>query len=285
MATADSVKSKIAERAGEVALAGESPTIRDMLENPKMQAELRKALPEVMPPLRFARLVMTAVREQPLLLEADPLSLLASCLQCAQLGLEPGTKLGHAWLLPFRNNNKGIVEVNFILGYKGIINLAHRSEHIMSIEARTVYENDDFDYQYGIDERLHHKPVLNEPGESIAWYALARFKSGGHYWVVISPETVEAHRQRSASPNSPAWKNDYDQMGAKTAVRVAAPYLPLSAVAAEGIAADETAPQWEDFVKGNEDVIDVDASDDVDRCAECGEVEGEHRDDCSMKKA
>lgn len=292
MATAASVKDQLKTSQSQgVATADEPPTIRKLIEDPLMQAEIEKALPTAMTPKRFTRLLLTAVNSNPLLLQCNPRSLLASGMQCAQLGLEPNTPLGHCWLLPFRNHKKNIVEVQFILGYRGIIDLAHRSDHILSVEARTVHEHDAFDYQFGLNEKLDHVPVLTDPGEPIAYYGIARFTGGGHYWVVLSPATIEEHRARSSSPNSPAWKDDYDAMARKTAVRVMAPYLPLSAVAAEGIAADESTPVWEHFT-GADDVLNVDARDgeapaedepQVDRCAECGEVDGGHRDDCSMK--
>lgn len=290
MPTQTEIKDKMKKDA-ELERSGDAPkpkTIRQLLEDPKMQLEIQKALPNAVTPQRFTRLALTAVNSDPLLLQADSRTLLAACMQCAQLGLEPNTKIGQAWLLPFRNSRKGTIEVQFILGYRGIVDLAHRSEHIMSIEARSVYSNDDFDYAYGLEDHLHHKPPLTDRGEVIAFYAITRFKSGGHYWVVLSKEVVEEHRARSSSPNSPAWTNDYDAMGCKTCVRVSAPYLPLSPIVADAIAADESTPQWEQF-SGENDFIDVPSAegdenrpDDAGCCGECAEVDGGHRTDCSL---
>lgn len=293
MPTTDEIKKQLKQ---DVALAesGDKKTIRSLLENPRMQAEIAKALPTAMTAERFTRLVLTAVRANPMLLEAEAESLLAACMTCAQLGLEPATPLGHCWLLPFRDRKSGKVNVTFILGYKGIVLLAHRSDYIESLEARTVFENDEFEFEYGIDEKLRHRPVLNNPGEPVAYYALARFKGGGRYWVVISPETVAEHRARSASPNSPAWSDpsSFDAMARKTAIRVAAPYLPLSALAAQALAADDTTPQWAEYTTGvAEQAIDVPSSEQeapsasapdalVNVCEVCGAPDGNHEDGC-----
>lgn len=273
----------------------DKPTIRQLLLDPQYQDEIAKALPVAMTPERFTRLAVTAVKSSPLLLEAEPVTLLAGVMQCAQLGLEPNTPLQHCWLLPFRNTKKRIVEVQFVLGYRGIIDLAHRSEAILDIAARTVRENDEFEYEYGLDEKLSHKPKLkkSEAGAPIAYYCLANFRGGGHYYVVVDPEEIEEHRQKSKSPDSPAWKDNYDPMARKTTVRIASAYLPLSSLAAEAIAADESTPSWEQFTQPSpaEQFIDVPSSEGGDNedldpenhCSECGEVQGEHRDDCSKR--
>lgn len=290
MPTQDEIKAQLA---GQVERQqSDKPTIRQLLLDPQYQDEIAKALPVAMTPERFTRLAVTAVKSTPLLLEANPVTLLAGVMQCAQLGLEPNTPLQHCWLLPFRN--KGVVEVQFVLGYRGIIDLAHRSDSILDISARTVRENDEFEYEYGLDEKLRHKPMLKkkEAGEPIAYYCLANFRGGGHYFVVVDPDEIEEHRLKSKAPNSPAWKDNYDPMARKTTVRIASAYLPLSSIAAEAIAADESTPTWEQFTQpsAGESFIDVPSSEDDDndaevndRCPECGEVQGFHRDDCSKR--
>ena len=48
-------------------------------------------------------------------------------MQSAQLGLEPNTNLGHAYLIPYYDKNSGKKIVNLQLGYMGLLDLAHRS--------------------------------------------------------------------------------------------------------------------------------------------------------------
>lgn len=70
-------------------------------------------------------------------------------MQAAQLGVEPNTPLGQAYLIPYRNH--GQLECQFQLGYKGLIDLAYRSGEITSISAHEVCENDDFEYELSLD--------------------------------------------------------------------------------------------------------------------------------------
>ena len=82
-------------------------------------------------------IVMTELRKTPKLLECDAASLMGSIGQVAQLGLEVGGLLGHAYLIPYGR------ECQLVIGYKGLMELARRSGQIKSIEARAVFEGDD----------------------------------------------------------------------------------------------------------------------------------------------
>ena len=80
------------------------------------------------------------------------------------LGLEPNTPLGQAYLIPY--TVKGVPTVQFQIGYKGLIDLAYRSGEIESIQAHVVYENDSFDFNYGLEPKLMHKPCVGERGKA-----------------------------------------------------------------------------------------------------------------------
>ena len=73
------------------------------------------------------RSLANAARTTPKLLECDPMSLLGGLMSCAAMGLEPNTRSAIAYLIPFRNNRKGITEVQLIAGYKGYADMAFRS--------------------------------------------------------------------------------------------------------------------------------------------------------------
>lgn len=222
----------------DVVRAGGQPLVRDVLA--KQTDQLARALPNAMSVDRFLRLVLTELRTVNHLDECTVPSLLGSVMRCAQLGLEPGGPLGQCWILPFKDRG-GNYEATFVLGYKGIVQLAYRSERISSIFARAVCENDFFDYELGLSEdRLVHRPALDRPrGEPYAWYGLARFSGGGQYLNVVGKPEVEEHRKRSKSPNSPAWTNDFSAMACKTAIRMMAPFLPLTAETARAIECDD----------------------------------------------
>jgi recombination protein RecT len=216
------------------------PVVRDLIV--KQRDQLARALPNQLSVDRFLRLIATELRTVPNLELCTVPSLLGAVMHCAQLGVEPGGPLGMAWILPFKNNKSGQYEATFVLGYKGIIALAYRSDRIAAIVARAVKDGDQFDYELGLaEDRLVHRPRLDGPrGKSYAWYGVARIKGGGQLLTVMGRPEIEERRQRSKSPDSPAWRNDYDAMACKTVIRAMAPFLPLTAESARAIEEDET---------------------------------------------
>lgn len=217
---------------------GGPKTITDLIN--QQRTEIARALPKHMDADRLARIALTTMKTTPQLLECTPQSLLGALMLSAQTGMEPGP-LGHAYLVPRRN--KGVMECTWILGYKGIIELARRSGQIVSIEAREVCEADEFDYQYGLDEQLVHKPFMGgERGPIVAFWGLAKFKDGGHYFLVMSKADVDAAMQRSDAGKRGygPWVSDYAAMGRKTVIRRMAPFLPLSSEQAAVIGQDES---------------------------------------------
>ena len=93
----------------------------------QMQGEIKKALPSVMTPERFSRIVLSALSANRKLAETTPQSFLGAMMTAAQLGVEPNTPLGQAYLIPYWNGKAKVLECQFQLGYKGLIDLAYRS--------------------------------------------------------------------------------------------------------------------------------------------------------------
>jgi recombination protein RecT len=158
--------------------------------------QIEKALPSVMTPERFMRIAMTAVTQNPDLGNCTPGSFIGALLTAAQLGLEPNTPLGQAYLIPYYNSKNRTLDCQFQLGYRGMIALAHRSGELQNVEAHIVYENDEFEYELGLNPKLRHKPAMKNRGE-IAWvYAVYRLTSGGFGFEVMSVEDVNKHRDK-----------------------------------------------------------------------------------------
>ena len=130
-------------------LANRAPEQKTMQQYIKsMEGEIRKALPSVITPERFTRIVLSAISVNPKLGSCTPASFLGAMMTSAQLGLEVNTPLGQAYVLPY--SNKGVLEAQFQLGYKGLIDLAYRSGEVEVIQAHVVYENDEFECEYGL---------------------------------------------------------------------------------------------------------------------------------------
>jgi len=206
-----------------------------------MQPQIEKALPKMISVDRFTRIALTAVSSTPALAKCDPMSFVGALMTSAQLGLEPNTPLGQAYLIPFKNNKKGITECTFQLGYKGLIELAHRSGEMQSIEARCVYENDDFEFEYGLHGKLEHKPAMKDRGDLIAVYATYHLVNGGYGFEVMSVDDVKAHaRKFSKTSGFGPWVDNFDEMAKKTVLKKLLKYAPLKIEVMQAVAQDGT---------------------------------------------
>lgn len=206
-----------------------------------MEPAIKKALPSVITPERFTRMVLSALSSTPKLAECSPQSFLAAMMTAAQLGVEPNTALGQAYLLPYRNH--GQMECQFQLGYKGLIDLAYRSGEVSVIQAHTVYENDVFEYELGMDPKLRHVPAKADRGEAVAYYAMFKTKDGGYGFEVMSVDDVQRHAQRyskSYGSGSSPWRSNFDEMAKKTVLKRALKYAPLKSDFVRGVVQDET---------------------------------------------
>lgn len=211
----------LAQRANDaVAQQNEQPTVAQMLHD--LTPEIAKALPAHMTGERFSRIALTVFRQSKQLQQCDPMSFIGALMTCSQLGLEPGP-LGEAYMVPFGN------QVTFIPGYRGLLKLAYQSGKIQSIGAHVVREKDEFEFEYGLEEKLRHQPFMDGPrGEPVAVYAVAKYKDGGHHFIVMSMSAVEAVRKISRSANKGPWVDHWDAMARKTAIRQLIRWLPLS---------------------------------------------------------
>lgn len=236
--TASALKAAV----GQVPAKREKPTtINGFLETYK--SEIARALPRHMTADRMARIAITEFRKNPKLLECDPATLFGAVIQCAQLGLEPGGALGHAYLLPFNNRKRGTVDVQFIVGYRGMIDLARRSGQIISLEARVVHEADRFHVQLGLNADLQHEPAWDvaDRGQLKFVYAVAKLKDGGVQFEVMSRKEIDRVRASSKSANDGPWVSHYEEMAKKTVIRRLFKYLPVSIELANAVGLDEQA--------------------------------------------
>lgn len=204
--------------------------------------EFEKALPKMITPERFTRMAMTALTANATLRECTPPSFIGACLTAAQLGLEPNTPLGQAYLIPYKNyKNNGRLECQFQIGYKGLLDLAYRSGIFQTVMAQVVYENDDFTYEYGLEPKLCHKPAARDRGNMTYVYAVYKLNNGGYTFEVMSVEDVrDFAKKKSKSYSSGPWQTDFEMMAKKTVLKRLLKYAPLKTEQADGINADNT---------------------------------------------
>ena len=215
--------------------------------------QIATALPAGVNVDRVVRMVRTVVSTSDIIQKCTPRSVLGSVITMAQLGLEPGVT---AHLVPFYDSRNKVWNAQMIADYRGLMQLARRSGHISRITARVVREGDAFEYEEGAEPRLVHRPILGNPGQPIAVYAVAKWRDSGDTQFEVLPwSEVEKVRGQSlakikkdyARQYSP-WVTSEDEMARKTAIRRLCKYLPSSTEDAglqRAIVLDEAADRGE----------------------------------------
>ena len=231
MATVDNLKNQLQTKGENKPAKADSMTV--MLK--KMSKEIERALPAHINSERFQRVALTAFNGNPKLQACDPVSFIAAMMQSAQLGVEPNTPLGQAYLIPYGN------QVQFQISYKGLLELAQRSGQFKTIYAHPVYENDEFEVVYGLDQKLIHKPTFTNRGEVIGYYAVYKLLNGGESFFFMPKEDVLNHaKSKSKTFKSGPWQTDFDAMALKTVIKQLLKYAPLNVELAKTISNDES---------------------------------------------
>lgn len=258
-----------------------------------IQQEFKKIFPAVqsmvpkhMTPERLMRVSLAAISRTPKLAKCTPESLVGAVTACAVMGLEPNL-IGHAYLVPFWNNSLKANEAQFIIGYKGAIELIRRTGEVSKINAVDVYENDFFYYEYGDSERLIHVPlemveikaamdskfaeylkgypkyingIPTEKGKVVAHYATYKLKDGSSGFFAMTSEMALEHankfsksKDRSGKLFGP-WADHFDAMAKKTCIKEMIKYMPISIEIQEAFAKDEAVVKLNNNDTGMNDI-------------------------------
>ncbi len=153
-------------------------------------------------------------------------------IACHHLGLEIGD---HASLVPYGT------DLQLIIGPRGLIALMYRSGFVKSVEARSVFEGDEFDYELGSKKFIHHKKATNGRRDARISYAyfLAETTTGGAVQDVLTVEDIEFYRGFSKAPSGP-WFDNFEGMCRKTAIRRGAEFIPRSPLLSAALREDES---------------------------------------------
>lgn len=224
--------SLLAKKENSVATAKKPRTVVDLVQS--MQKQFEIALPKHINSERFVRIAITSIRQNPKLAKCSQESLLGALMTSAQLGLEPGI-LGQAYLIPYKDN------VQFQIGYKGMIELLRRSGQLSDIYACEIRKNDDFQITLGLHRDIKHNINFNEDrGEVVGYYAVAVLKDGANSFEFMTKKQVEEHRKKfSKAGNNSPWETDFDEMAKKTVIKKLLKYLPVSVEWLENVSKDE----------------------------------------------
>jgi recombination protein RecT len=201
------------------------------------------SLPLGMNAQQFGRYLLTAANTHPGLFECNRRSFIAAGVTCAQLGLVPNDPRGLAYLVPFKDNNRGGQKfVQVIIGYQGYMELSHRAD--VFPKATAVCKGDSFRYWLGIEEGIEHvRSETSDPDdydELTHTYAVAKVAEGQHLIEVLTRAQIEKLRKRYGQGNKKsAWETDTVAMAKKSAIRRLAKWLPKSTELALAASVDD----------------------------------------------
>ena len=201
----------------------------------RMESGIAKALPSMIGKDRFIRAAHSAISGSAELASCTQNSFIGALMNSAQLGLEPNTPLGQAYLIPYAG------KCQFQLGYKGMLELARRAG--VTVQVHEIKQNDKFDYQYGLNPDLKHTPILGDRGPTIGYYCIWKSKDGAFGIEVASKSDIEKFakdKSKSFRDGSGPWKTDFDAMAKKTVIKQALKYAPLSVELETALSADES---------------------------------------------
>lgn len=234
----------------------------------KMSDQIKTALPQTITGERMCRIAMTAISKNPKLAECSQNSFMGALLTSAQLGLECNTPLGQSYLLPFYNSKTKTLECEFQLGYQGLIDLCYRTKQYKTIQARIVYEGDDFTYEYGINENLIHRPK-EQSTKPIYVYAYYELINGAKSFEVMSWDAIMEYAKHYSMAVQKGWTSPWttapEEMAKKTLLKKVLKYAPKAVEVAEAISTDSSIVKTNVITDNgkvflDKDVIDVDFS-------------------------
>lgn len=200
------VKENTKERAG---------TIKTLLERDHIKSRFNEILKDRAP--QYVSSIITLVNNDDLLKKADPYTIITSAMIAATLDLPIERNLGYAYIIPYRNRDKGIYEANFQMGYKGLIQLALRTSQYKAINVTEIYEGELIEFN-----RLTENLIIDQEkrisDKVIGYAAYFELLNGFRKYVYWTVEDINKHKERF-SRNSNIWKNNFDAMAKKTVLK------------------------------------------------------------------
>ena len=184
-----------------------------------------------------------------------PMTVIQSALKAATFDLPIEPSLGYAYIVPFSNNKKTAdggwekrMEANFIIGYRGMIQLCLRTGAYSRIpDAVDVREGElvrydrltgDAEFNWIEDEDEREKlPIIGYAG-------YFRLKNGAEKTIYMTLKQIEAHekKNRKGQYQSKGWRDDFDSMARKTIIRRLCGKYGLMSI---------------DYQKGNADMVNL----------------------------
>lgn len=213
------------------------PSFSVAITTEKYQSMVNRSIRDPKEANRFISAITSAVAVNPALQECEPSTVLAGALLGNSLGLSPSPQLGQYYLVPFKNKAKfdrsgrmvkpESVDAQFVLGYKGYVQLALRSGYykhlnVIAVKAGELVRFDPLTEEVEIN--LNPDEMARENSASIGYLATFEYLNGFRKTIYWSRDKMEAHALRyskgyAAKKGYTFWEKDFDAMAFKTMLR------------------------------------------------------------------
>ena len=175
----------------------------------------------------FMASIISAVQTNPSLQECTNSSILSGALLGESLKLSPSPQLGHFYLVPYKDNKQGITQAQFLLSYKGYIQLAIRSGQYRKLNVVPIKQGELIKFD-ALNEDIEVNMIDDEEAReklpTIGYYAMFELVNGFRKAMFWSKAKMEAHANKYSSgyrakKGYTFWEKDFDSMACKTMLR------------------------------------------------------------------
>ena len=258
MTVSDGLKKETEMSNTQLTPAQKSRHLKDFFDKPAVQAKMRELFEKNA--ASFGTSIMQIVNSNAMLLDAEPMSIFNAACMAATLNLPVNNNLGFAYIVPYRN--KGRMEAQFQLGYKGFIQLAQRSGQFKRINTCPVY---DTDAEEDVYQRLTSLIPRKPSGQIIGYIAYFQLLNGYEANLTMTMEELEAHAKRYSQTYKRGfgvWADNFEAMAKKTVIKLLlSQQAPLSIEMQKAVLSDQSVIK--DVTAEQFDYIDNQPSDPV----------------------
>lgn len=225
---------------------------------------------------QFITSIVSAVQANPQLQECTNTSILSSALLGQSLKLSPSPQLGHYYMMPFKNNKNNTTEAQFVMGYKGMIQLAIRSGYYKRLNVLAIKEGELVRYNpldEDIEVNLIEDEEQREAAPTIGYYAMFEYTNGFKKAIYWSKKKMEAHALRysagyKAKKGYTFWEKDFDAMAYKTMLRQLISKWGIMSIDMQQAYESDQAVIREDGSKDYVDIVEAPNSSQIDKVEE-----------------
>ena len=152
----------------------------------------------------------------------SPMTVVQAGLKAATFDLPVDQNLGYAYIVPFKN--KGKMTANFILGWKGMHQLALRTGSYKTINVVDIREGELKSYNRlteEVDIRFEEDEDKRETLPIIGYVGYYRLVNGAEKTIYMTVKQIENHEKRFRKGDymGKGWREDFDSMARKTVYR------------------------------------------------------------------